>query len=169
MSKPTGQPTPGTKFTPPPSKVDWARVRIEFEKEAAQALIEFKQEIEQAYQEKAQAQLNTTRDRYLESLSFAIVDDGVEVSMSGWLPTAVEEGWDTFDMKPGLLAGRMSRVIRLRNGNFRTVSVNSRPGSWWSPGQQARPISAQVEGEVERISERTIDPVIEKFLARVEM
>ena len=168
-NKGTGQPTVGTAFTPTPSEVDWKKLRADFEAEATLALQKFRDEIERTYQEKAMNQLNTSRDKYLEGLSFNINEDGVDVEINGWLPTAVEEGAEAFDMKPGLLAGRDNRVIRLHNGNFRTVSTKSPANSWWHPGIQAKPISSQVKAEEDEIAERTVKPVVDKFLDRIEI
>jgi hypothetical protein len=165
--KATGQPQAGVAFSPPPPNTDWKKERAEFEIEAARALTAFKSAIERKYQEKAQNSLNTSRDKYLAGLTFTLIEDGVDVEVNGWLPTAIEEGADAFDMKPGLLAGRFSRVIRLHNGAFRTVSQLSPPHSWWHPGIQIRFISEQVRMDTDEIKRTTVTPVIEKYMARV--
>jgi len=50
----------------------------------------------------------------------------------------LETGWDSFDMKPGLLKGAESRIIPIKGSNgsveFRRVSKNSPSSSWIHPG-----------------------------------
>jgi hypothetical protein len=45
----------------------------------------------------------------------------------------LEKGWDSFDMKAGLLKGALTRRIPV-NGVVRTVSAKSKPDSWVHPG-----------------------------------
>jgi len=66
----------------------------------------------------------------------------------------LEEGWKPFDMKPGLLAGRFSRVVPLRiqgQTKFRTVSRNSPPSSWQHPGYRGAGVVPEVRAMVGRI------------------
>lgn len=167
--KPTGQPTMGVEFLPDPANQNWEKLSAELEAEAAVAMEAFRHAIEWAYQDTARKSLKTTSDKYLEGLSVTLDDDGVQATIEGWLPVALEDGAGAFDMKPGLLAGRSKRVIPMHKGGFATVSVFSRPGSWWHPGIQARNISEQVKTEADDIRKRIIDPVIEKFMQRVEV
>jgi hypothetical protein len=169
MSRST--PTQGTQFAPDPGATDWQKLRADFDKEAARALQAFRDEVQRMYEEKARASLKTSSDKYLAGLSVSVSgDDGVEALIQGWLPVALDtEGAGRFDMKPGLLGGRAVRTIRLENGNIRTVSTMSPPGSWWHPGIQARNISDQVKAEEHAMHEKVVAPLFASFFARIEV
>src|SRR5690349_4372126 len=143
---------------PEPPDIDWKKLEKEFNTEAEKAARDFQKAIENAFKEKANDLLDKSRVKYLEGLSFStnIEADSVIATVSGWLPVAVEEGAQAFDMKPGLLKGRRSRVIPLHTGELRTVSINSRPESWWHPGIQARAISFQVKNMEKALHSETV-------------
>lgn len=125
------------------------------ERDIKEAVQQIHQEVEQSFERYAQASFSEdTAAKYLAGLRVRATSNGVEADIEGWLPTALEEGFPRFDMKPGLLAGRQRRVIRLHNGNFRTVSKKSPETSWWHPGLQARNIAEQVREEVEPMAEQ---------------
>lgn len=160
----TGQPTVGTQFLPGPKEIDWGKVEADFEREIATRMIQFRDELWRLWRDKVNDKFTAeTRNRYLAELQATIVHDGVEFQIEGWLPTALEYGSERFDMKPGLLAGRSHRVIRLRNGNFRTVSSTSKPESWWHPGIQAADIREQVKAEAPAISERVFSGIFDRL------
>lgn len=153
----------GIEFTPGPTDANWAKLRQDFERQADKALRAYRAEIERTWKEKAEGSLSTTYDEYMRGVTFNVEQDGLSVQLSGWLPVAMEEGAERFDMKPGLLGGRQSRVIRLHNGKFRTVSLQSPAWSWWHPGIEARKIGEQVKAEEPRIRSQTIEPFLSKF------
>ncbi len=81
-------------------------------------------------------------------------------SLNGWLPVALEDGVDTFDMKPGLLGSPKAKISKAGDrymnipvfkaafknpyltaakvSPFRTVSDKSKPDSWIHPGLMSR-------------------------------
>ncbi len=166
----TGGITLGFGATPGPDEIDWGKLTKEFEVAAAAALAKFRDLIEREWREKASAQFsNETTDEYLKGLDVSISGDGVTATISGWKPTALEGGVDPFDMKPGLLQGYRKRIIRMRNGNFRTVSTNSDPQSWWHPGIEARKIGEQVKKEENSLKEKAFGSMLAKFAKRIDI
>lgn len=69
----------------------------------------------------------------------------------------LERGWKSFDMKPGLLAGRLRRVIPLNGGkDLRTVSVKSPSGSWIHPGYEGAHLTKGIAGLLRGIVETAL-------------
>lgn len=147
--------------------LDWELMNEKIEERITTSFDKFRDVIEEKWIEKIMAQTHTSKEQCLKNLDVAVVDKGIRVTITGWLPVAVEQGLDPFDMKKALLAGRRSRVIpiqkstnepgaKLEQGGgylkFRTVSVNSPPDSWWHPGIQARAIHKQIEAELPEIA-----------------
>ena len=161
--KPTGQPTIGTQFNPNPSDVDWKAAEKQLEAEISAGLQEFRAALELSWREKVQQNLKTTSDEYLRNLSFSVKKDSVEATLTGWLPVALETGAERFDMKPGLLKGRQSRIIPMADGEFRTVSQFSPRDSWWHPGFQARGFGEQVKQEAPAIAEKIFKPIFDRI------
>ena len=162
--KPTGQITMGFDATPSPDQKDWKKLRMEFEVEAERALEKFRAEIEKTWKEKAQASMSQeSSQKYLAGLNFVKESDGVTVEVTGWLPVALEEGQDPFDMKPGLLKGLERRIIKMKNGNFRSVSRKSPSDSWWHPGIEAKKIGEQVKKEEKKIRQKAFGPLFKEF------
>jgi hypothetical protein len=89
----------------------------------------------------------------------------VDVRLTGWVPVAIEQGAPRFDMKPGILGSRESRVIPLDKDpvEFRTMKAQS--SGWWHPGLQARSIAAQVQKEMPRL----VDDVFKPLTARIKV
>ena len=88
--------------------------------------------------------LKSSRNAYIKGINVG-TDSKLEatLTLTGFLPNAVELGYKGYDMKPGLLAGRTSRVIPLNVNRyidmkkpkvFATVSTGSHPDSWIHPG-----------------------------------
>lgn len=66
----------------------------------------------------------------------------------------LEKGWRAFDMKPGLLRGKLSRVIPLQlpsGTEFRTVSRSSPAGSWQHPGYKGAQVVPDLKNRLQDI------------------
>ncbi len=148
----TGQPR---VIWSPESNIDVEEMIKQAEKEIKEALEKIKNETVNAYQSQASGALSAeTAPKYTSGVTVVSTEEGViEATIGGWLPTVLEEGCEAFDMKPGLLAGRPSRVIRLRNGNFRTVSVRSKPDSWIHPGLKSLKLGDKVKAMIEKLGD----------------
>ena len=140
----------GTKppLQPALPPIDWGRLEDKVLAEIQRGLHKWREAIKKFYVEEASKELGASRTKYLAGLSSRMLDDGIEITISGWLPTALESGSDRFDLKPGFLQGRAHRVIPVGapdDVRFRTVSTNSPAHTWWHPGIQARNISGRVK------------------------
>lgn len=83
----------------------------------------------QEWESEALRTLHSARQEYISNL--VVVDEGFAkgaVMLTGWLPNAIEQGQDAFDMKQGLLNGPNAKVSK--NG----VRYNIIPFSWGAPG-----------------------------------
>jgi hypothetical protein len=160
--KATRQPTTYAVIETP--KVDWQKVEERAEASVQEGLKKFRDAIEKLWHEKAQATLKESADRYLEGLSIRVTRDGLEATISGFIPVALESGMERFDMKPGLTKNG-AQVIPLAKGGFRTVSPNSPGDSWWHPGIQAAEIGEQVKEEAPAVADR----IFKDLLKRVEV
>ncbi len=150
-----------------------------------------------------QSGLTVAKEAYVEGIGAIQKPSATErtISLEGFLPNALENGLDPFDMKPGLLQGRNSRVIPILYGKpgqtektplpaktyskvknlkrgerfstklgkskyeglqkarksdgrssfvqFKTVSVNSDPGSWIHPGLDPMNLEEQVKAHID--------------------
>ena len=77
----------------------------------------------------AQAKLKTTQRDYVNALQFEKIDDNVYIiTLSGPAANAIENGWGSFDMKPGLLAGPNSKVTK-KGTRYNTVPFSYQPTS----------------------------------------
>lgn len=127
-------------------------------------------EIERVWQEKAAQELNSTRDDYLKGLSVDhLGGDLIQATLTGFLPVAIEEGHQGYDMKKGMMGSAVRRVIPIgkRKGgniNFRTMTAAS--DGWWHPGFQAKQIHKQVQEEV---AERVIPEVFGPLISRISL
>jgi len=120
-------------------------------------------EVERVWREKAQSVLDSSLTEYMDGLIVRADVDGVEATLSGWLPVALESGAQRFDMKPGLLKNRTSRVIPMHDGEFRTVSKTSPPSSWWHPGFEAYDIHEEVFKETEDMIAKAYTPAFSRI------
>jgi len=157
----TGQPALNVNIEQP--DIDWGEMEAKIEAKVQEGLKQFRDEIERVWHEKAQAQLNTTSAEYLAGLTITATSVGVEGTITGFRPVAIEQGIKRFDMKPGLLKGFPYRVIPMRDGGFRTVSKTSPEGSWWHPGTQAAAIGEQVKAEAPKIAGKIFTKLIERM------
>src|SRR5690348_8258670 len=94
--------------------LDWDKMESQIKDKITSSFDRLRDVIEQRWTDKAMAQLNSSRDEYLENLTVSVTSTGISVVIKGILPVAVEKGSDPFDMKPGLLGGRHSRVIPIK-------------------------------------------------------
>lgn len=160
------EPSIGAQWDPGIDPNKWELLQAEFEGECEAALQDFERSVKFEFEARARRQMKSSYMKYIDGLSYSHDDDNVTVTINGWLPVALEEGADPFDMKAGLLAGNAFRVIRMENGNFRTVSTNSPPDSWWHPGLEARNIIDQVKEEEHDIAEETVIKRMQAFLRK---
>ena len=124
-----------------------------FKAEHTRLLDKFAKLIETEWMSKAALVIHTTLKEYKEGASVKPVSDGVELTLEGWLPVALETGGEPYDMKPGLLGNRESRVIPIAKdpGQFRTVSKHSPPDSWWHPGFEGLEIHKELEADADKL------------------
>lgn len=135
----------------------------EAEAEIERVMWELAAYVEQSFVTKAKEYLNTTAEAYAEGVRVNKQDTRIEVSLEGTLPNMLEHGTDRFDMKPGLLKGRLHRVIPMHDGGFRTVKRDSPPMSWWHPGFEAINLADLVREEVEPVAEEAFAEIRNRF------
>lgn len=166
----TGQPTVGVQYSPNLPEIDWSKTNREFEKKVQKVLQDFKDAIEKEWNYQAQKEIKTKAAEYMQGVSFTMTDDGVDVTVQGWFPVALEQGTPPYDLKPGFLkGGKTHRVIPFADGGFRTVSASSPPGSWWHPGIKPRGIGEIMEVESERIAKETVEKPLLDYFQRMEI
>ena len=147
--------------------IDFDKLEEGMESAINDAMHKFAEEVEFTWRRKAADKLNTSRQKYLEGLKVDVVAGEVQASLTGWFPVAIEDGWERYDMKPGLLKNAQSKVIPIGKNagetpKFVTMRANS-PG-WWHPGFEPQHISNDVQDEVD---ERIVDEVFGAALGRV--
>lgn len=139
----------------------------ELEKNIEEGMREMHKEIEQIWRSKAAQTLHKSLDKYNEGLSFELSGYDTLVKLEGYLPVGIETGAPRFDMKSGLLQNKNPNIIPLEGNTgakeFRTVSSNSAPDSWWHPGLQARAISQQV---MEELDSGKVEEIFTPFITR---
>lgn len=146
------------------------KITSELEQAIEEGWAEVAKEIEKIWQEKAAQELNTSREDYLRGLSVEhLGGDLIQASLTGFLPVAIEDGHQGYDMKKGMLGSGIRRVIPIgkRKGgaiNFRSMTSSS--DGWWHPGFQAKQIHKQVQDEV---SERVIAEVFGPLISRISV
>ena len=128
----------------------------------AEGMENLRNEVEKSWKLKAEKHLDTSLKSYEDALIVRVDGEVIEATLTGWLPVSVEEGHGPFDLKPFLLQGRNKRVIYLADGEFRTVSKDSPPDSWWHPGIQAQSINMQIEAELPEMMERAFSHIFER-------
>ncbi len=90
------------------------------------------------WQDLALQKLGGTGADYSKAL--VVSDDGPSrgsVTLTGWLPNALEDGWGAFDMKPGLLNGPNAKIADVKGKDGKTVGTvvyNTVPFRLGSPG-----------------------------------
>ena len=81
------------------------------------------------WEQEAARNLGAAREEYIKSI--VTIDTGQgsgAVILTGWLPNAIEDGWPSFDMKPGLLSGPNAKI------NEKGIRTNVVPYRWATPG-----------------------------------
>ena len=128
---------------------------------------EIEKELDKVWRDKVGIMLHSSKQEYLDNLKVSRVGDEIQFVVTGELPVAVENGSTAFDMREGLLAGRLSRIIPLNSKTgtptFRNVSQKST--GWKHPGITARNISEEVLKEAEGI----VNDAFWKAMARVSV
>lgn len=156
----TGMPGVSAEFT---LDMPIEEVEKQVEADIQSSLQKIEEHCEALFRQKATAAFSdVTAPKYSDGIKVTRDETVVEATIGGWLPTALEEGAERFDMKPGLLAGRPSRIIRLRNGNFRTVSRNSPPNSWIHPGLVGKHFMAEVQDELQAFGDDLFKQIRER-------
>ena len=151
MSSPVNSPTPSLRFGVDLPEFDLDKMSEEIEEMVRDGMPKLRRKIRAAWDEKASQIFSaSTQKRYMQGVRFSVDKDSLEIDVviKGWLPVALETGAPRFDMKPGLLQGRDSRVIPMHDGGFRTVSIRSPQDSWWHPGLQATDLAGEVQKEI---------------------
>jgi hypothetical protein len=133
------------------------------DKAMKEGMEQLRNEMEMQWMRHAQMKLKTTSKQFMDGVNITQVPDGIDIEISGWLPVALETGAPSFDMKPGLLGNRSSRVIKLHDGEFRTVSKNSPQDSWIHPGFESRNIHEAVEAEADDMIKASFGPAFERI------
>lgn len=102
---------------------------------------------------------------------------GNSVVAIGKLPGIIEDGFGSFDMKPGLLAGKNAKTSKAGNRynvipldgkgtatpSFMVVSSKSKPSSWIHPGLKAKNIAEQTRVMVgKEIADRLVKIMVGK-------
>lgn len=131
--------------------IDEAALLSSVEDDIKQGMEKLAEDVEWAWRKKAAEVLHTSRQEYLDGLRVDHNDGDIQVSLSGWLPVALETGFPSFDMHSTLLAdGSASKVIPIRTPDgvpiFRTISVGS-PG-WIHPGFDKRGIGEDIQEDL---------------------
>lgn len=110
---------------------------------------ELKTKIESTWRSKAEQTLNTSKEKYLGSLSVEQDGDKVVCTVEGWLPVAVEMGVERFQMNKNVAGSRIVPLLGKDGGDRRFRTMKQGGQGWWHPGIQARKIHEQVQSELE--------------------
>ena len=116
---------------------------------------ELVEEVEWAWRRIAasSSKLRSTKQVYLEAIRVERYNREIVLSLDNSLASAVEQGSQKFNLKPGFLGNRPYRVIPLVDAGtnnvtrFRTVSTGS--SGWNHPGIKPANITEEVLNEVE--------------------
>ena len=122
---------------------------------------ELAEELEWEVRTMAAKELGDTKQVYMDSLSVDVYDDSFQFELDHPLAVAVEGGSDPFNMIPGFLQGRKSRVLRLTGRfdkhkqpagpRYRTVPYSKYKPPWRHPGIKARGFITKVTNDVEDV------------------
>ncbi len=139
--------------------IDWDELESEFDGVIDEGLDTLAEEIEWSWREKAAKKLRESKEEYLDGLSVERIGNDIQGKLTGPLAVAVETGAKSFDLKPGFLGNRLSRIIPMGEykggdgpvvpqiGRFRTVSVGS--SGWIHPGWEPRAIHEEIQEEID--------------------
>jgi len=85
----------------------------------------------------------------------------VGVYVTDYVAQLIEKGWKSFDMRPGLLKGLLSRAIPIGDsGEIRTVSQASPAGSWKHPGYKGARVHDRIKKQTMDVVQTVINKVI---------
>lgn len=133
----------------------------------------FAEKVKKVWTEKAEQTLHNSKKEYLKGLEVEQIGETVKVTLSGQLAIAIEQG-TKFDMKPGLLAGKTSRLIGSdafdkpnaagKITHVRTVTNDPKQmNMWWYPESQGAKIAEQVEAELPTINQEVFNALIARI------
>lgn len=97
--------------------------------------------------------LKSTKSKYIDAIKVEREGDEIVMSLTDELASAMESGSKPYDLKPGFLKGKQSRIIPLVDKGtnnvtrFRTVTQGS--SGWIHPGHKPTKIVDQVKNELE--------------------
>lgn len=143
--------------------MDFDALMEEFDEHVDEGMDKLADEIEQVWRDKATETLNTSREQYLKGLSVERIGRDIQMVLNGFLPVALEEGHERYDMKPGFLGSGLNRIIPIGKSSgqkpvFRMMRTDST--NWFHPGFEAKRIHEQVQEEVdERLVEEIFQPL----------
>lgn len=139
----------------------------QFDEHVKEGMDQLVDRIDETWRNKAAEQLNTTREQYLNGLSVErIGDDLIKAQLEGFLPVALEDGHERYDMKPGFLGSGLKRVIPIGKSagkpvQYRTMKAGG--SGWFHPGFEGKKIGEQVQQEVdERLAFEVFDPLVSR-------
>jgi hypothetical protein len=90
----------------------------------------------------AQGKLHGTAQDYIRGLQEVVSERGQRtITLLGWLPNALEQGMDSFDMGPGLLSGKSAHISA---DGSRYAHIPFRHGSAGSLGQAGKPMGERM-------------------------
>jgi len=127
------------------------------EDEIEEAAYKSAQEALEFWRNEASRRLDSTRDRYVDAIYiYEDFGEGVVIGLSETdeMVIHLEQGYGRFDMKPGLLQGRDSRVIPIRERSympvhFRTVTKRQGADKWIHPGWEGLHLVEEVDRELD--------------------
>lgn len=114
-----------------------------------QHMADLRTNIETTWASKAQATLNTSREKYLDALSVELEGDKIVVTITGWLPVGVEQGLERFQMNKNVVGSKIIALVGKDGGETRFRTMKAGSAGWWHPGIIARKIHEQVFAEME--------------------
>ncbi len=105
----------------------------------------------------ANQRLKSTKQDYVNAVTFESVGENIYViTLNGKAANATEDGYGSFDMKPGLLSGPNSKVTA-KGTRFNTVPFSYQPNSNAPAGQKILDLRSAVKA---LIKDRGIDKII---------
>ncbi len=133
---------------------------------------ELTEEVEWAWRRLAAAEssLKSTKSIYLKAIDVKRDGFSIDLSLTDELASSLENGQESYDLKPGFLQNRKFRVIPLVDSGtdnvtrFRTVTPNS--AGWKHPGLHPRKLTEKVLAEMEN---NLAGEVLERVMSRSKL
>lgn len=147
------------------SKASFIEISDELAEKIEENLDEVTEEIEWSWRKHASKKLKESKEEYLKSLKITRSGNTIQAELSSPLAVHVEVGSNYFDLKPGFLKTRLSRIIPMKNPlRFRTVSLGKR--GWKHPGIRAREIHKDVMYDFEN---EILPQAMDKLMANLKI